>query len=96
MDFYLAGTLTTISATQTMVYHFASEQKSLAKARQEFNSCVKKDNPDADHTKGELKDYLREHVTYERCQDLAYLSNVGNEALRYEPPISVTTQACLS
>ena len=40
LDFFLAGMVTTMSATQTMLCHFIKDPKSLKRVRDEFEKIV--------------------------------------------------------
>ena len=79
-----------------MITHFATAPESLAKVREEFNSLVKQVDPSANSTKCGLKEYLRQHVKHDTIQDLAYLNNVTNEALRVMPVVPMTSQCKIS
>jgi cytochrome P450 len=96
MDIFAAATQTTMNATQTMITHFATAQESLAKVRKEFTAFVQQADPSADLTKIGLKEILRKYVNHDTCTDLAYLSNVTNEALRVMPVVPMTSQCKIS
>ena len=64
MDFFLAGTLTTHYTSQTALTHFAHNQESLKKARDEFRKAAEENFPDEIYSIGEQA-YLDQTVKLE-------------------------------
>ena len=85
IDFLAAGTQTTQNAAQTILSHFALDHGSVKRVREEYDSVI-----------GSAGIQSFNSLTFESAQDLTYMSQVINEALRYNPPAPSNSFYCLS
>jgi cytochrome P450 len=87
LDFFIAGSITTQYATQTVIAHFIKNKDDLKKIRDEFDKAkmeaLKEDPSLADLDK---EAFLEKFVTLERVQDLEFLNMVNMETLRFCTP----------
>ena len=92
VDFFGAAAETSSNITTTITMHLIKNQENLQKVRQEFQKMKEeklKENPEWQNLGKEQ--LLSEIVTLENCQDLSFLSKVISEALRFEPPLQLTS-----
>ena len=76
-------------ATQIVISYFATNPESLSRVRAEFDSVI--DRASTNLTVDEHEKILRSELTMDQFQEFTYLSYVIQEALRFNPPLSVST-----
>ena len=81
-DFFLAGSLTTQYASQTLISHCAKDPASLKRMRDEFVRVISQ-HPLAEKGNLSKREVMDAALDTELCGDLDYLNHVMCETLRF-------------
>ena len=84
LNYFMAGSVSSASTTQTIICHFVKCTQSLRQVRQEFDEVIQ-------GRRGEdLEKVLQQEVNIETVHNYEFLNRVVQEALRFQTPTQIS------